>query len=167
MTARQVSMRCSPRSLGHNPRERCRQIMGPTSRRCPQRTLYAKLRNSSSLINFRSAAQGLVVFRVSVWFMVPSGFWVIVFSLVLTVPFPLTRVSSVLEMVRAHPAVRPTPRPNITAQVISLRLLMCFMQIIYCDVLRQALGRNPCPAFANSIPFRTVVVPALTAWEAV
>ena len=68
------------------------------------------------------ARYGLVVFRVSVWFMVPSGFWVTVFSFVVTVPLPLTRVSSVLEMVRAHPAVRnDNARADMAAKVISLR----------------------------------------------
>jgi len=53
--------------------------------------------------------------------MVPSGFWVTVFSFVLTAPVPLTRVSSVREMVRAHPAVKnENPRADIAAKVMSL-----------------------------------------------
>jgi len=72
-------------------------------------------------VNKLLPAHGLVVFRVSVWFMVPSGFWVTVFSFVLTAPVPLTRVSSVREMVRAHPAVRnENPRADIAAKVMSL-----------------------------------------------
>ena len=72
---------------------------------------------------------GLVVFRVSVWFMVPSGFWVTVFSFVLTVPLPLTRVSLVLETVRAHPFVKnDNAKAAIAPKVISLRGLMCFMK---------------------------------------
>jgi hypothetical protein len=67
------------------------------------------------------AAHGLMVFFVSVWFIVPSGFWVTVFSFVLTAPVGLTRVSSVLEIVRAHPAVRSeNPSADIAAKVISL-----------------------------------------------
>ena len=60
--------------------------------------------------------------------MVPSGFWVTVFSLVVTAPVGLTRVSSVLEIVRAHPLVsKETAKTDIVANANSLPVLMCFI----------------------------------------
>ena len=68
-----------------------------------------------------SIYQGLEVLRVSVLLIVPSGFSVIVFSFVVTAPLPLTRVSSVLEIVRAHPAVsNENAKADINVNVNSL-----------------------------------------------
>ena len=75
----------------------------------------------SDVLIFFLNSQGLLVFRVSVLLIVPSGFSVIVFSFVVTAPVPLTRVSSVLEIVRAQPAVsNENARADISVNVISL-----------------------------------------------
>ena len=82
--------------------------------------------------SYRVRLYGELVDLVSFLVIVPSGFSVTVLDFVLTVPSLLTLVSSVLEIVCAHPAVRKdSPKADMAAKVISLRGSMCFMKINY------------------------------------